>query len=185
MPTRRRAPSLAGWITDDEDLHASALFYHEGASGLRKAIVSVRMRPTRIRRDAGTLWPGSRVKDLRPSGGLGRRVESRRGMQTVQSAQRWQGGRFNHGALAADTSPVSRFSLCSRNRAALEGVVEPTARARSPKQPPRAPESARYGQPRRQGAGSRRADSPGLFLLDQLGRAETSSGGSPQRDPRA
>jgi predicted nucleic acid-binding protein len=40
---------LAAWIADDEALHAPALVYYEVASGLRKAIVSGRMRPQQLR----------------------------------------------------------------------------------------------------------------------------------------
>jgi excisionase family DNA binding protein len=41
------------------------------------------------------------------------------------------------------------------------------------------------GQPGARLRAAQRAEVEKLFLLDQLGRAETSSGGSPQRDPRA
>jgi predicted nucleic acid-binding protein len=39
---------LAGWIAADEELHAPVLVYYEVASGLRKAIMSGRMRPEQI-----------------------------------------------------------------------------------------------------------------------------------------
>ena len=38
----------SAWIEDDEQLHAPALVYYEVASGLRKALVSGRMRPEQL-----------------------------------------------------------------------------------------------------------------------------------------
>jgi predicted nucleic acid-binding protein len=39
---------LAAWIAADEELHAPALVYYEVASGLRKALVSGRMRSEQL-----------------------------------------------------------------------------------------------------------------------------------------